>query len=664
MSEVAKPAGSGSRASRTRWLVLSIVVGLAALIVAVVILWPRNDTPSGGPATWDDITALIRLEGGVTAEIAVQAYSLLIEPLPGVAVGEPDLDGPLSGTPVVRWVLAHWDEITPQQRAVVERRLFNALPAPAGASVQLASYGVVEPGAAPDQGDLEDVVRRLGDLDHLGVPLRHPVLLADAEDVGRTLPAHEDHDRLTSFAYPARWNGVEWEPITYGDEDWTCVVAIQADYRVGSRSDLEYLLAHEAFHCYQFEIIGAGHDDALWVWEGSATWVGAAFTGGAPLNDERWQQYLAEDWSLFERDYDAMGFFAHLDEHADVWRNILGLVDVPSSTFEEAVALGGSHFVETWPTGLSRGRHLGEGWDTSGPGITADQRPFIDGHLGGSVTELSWTAPPGSQRLLHFSAAEGTRLVEVSVAGHGGIHLGAGRTQWTGGSHTGLYCLGDGVTGDPCICPDGGMVPGVIADVMSLPVGITGTLDEAMVSVRAVDPAEECEPSPTEETGGSCTALADAALGDSPGILAVGTFGILTFTEEDGDDIRPYPTARNCIVLHIDERTGIVRGEIIVPILYASFGSDCGSQGPVDISGPLDGTVDRETGDIVASFARPYSIDCDAFGRSVELASLRGTYNAQTRSVSGPAVAVLWETGAKGRAVTIGPFTADVVGGD
>jgi hypothetical protein len=249
------------------------------------------------------------------------------------------------------------------------------------------------------------------------------------------------------------------------------------------------MLAHEVFHCYQYEVAGIEetYTGPSWLIEGSARWVDQALVGGSEGYGDDWTEYLTEDSALKKRSYDAIGFYGHLDRFVDMWSEILGLVEEPDTAFARAVALGGTEFLDTWPTGLARLPELGEGWDTSGPGIPALSRTFEEWTLT-NANPVVIDAPPGSQQLVEIKISK-VELVEVTVDGYGGMYVKGPDegSRWFSGFHHGYYCAEGS-----CTCPDGDPLITLRSRTVGALLGLTGTTEASIATFAATDLATAC----------------------------------------------------------------------------------------------------------------------------------------------------------------------------
>ena len=167
----------------------------------------------------------------------------------------------------------------------------------------------------------------------------------------------------------------------------TCLITI---YPAASAHGPEFertVAAHEVFHCFVADLVGLDSFYSLlklspWRGEGAPEWVGfkvaEEWTGPDYKRIFPWDEYLkTPERRLFQRSYDAVGFYAHMDESGiDPWPLLKDILAAPSNpaAYTEAVALNADHFSDTWPSGFARRPDWGAKWTTVGPGIQ-DAKP-------------------------------------------------------------------------------------------------------------------------------------------------------------------------------------------------------------------------------------------------------------------------------------------------
>ena len=162
--------------------------------------------------------------------------------------------------------------------------------------------------------------------------------------------------------------------------------------------DWSVALAHEVFHCFQGAILGLGRHYTIgkWIIEGQAMWVGEEVAG--PDYTEAlgwWSRYLIHPQTpLFQRTYDAIGFYAHVAERcgglAYVWRILRTMLEkVPDNVaaYGAATASCDARFLDSWASGLFRDPARGLEWDTTGSAIPA--RDTAAAALDGKVIALA-----------------------------------------------------------------------------------------------------------------------------------------------------------------------------------------------------------------------------------------------------------------------------------
>lgn len=108
-------------------------------------------------------------------------------------------------------------------------------------------------------------------------------------------------------------------------------------------------------------------------------WAGEEYAGGTKMSSPMWKDYLSGEKSLFDRGYDAIGFYAHLkNSGANVWKLLDSIMKTASkdsdALFNQFVKSAGDSFLTNWASGLARKSGVGEDWNTTGAGVTADKR--------------------------------------------------------------------------------------------------------------------------------------------------------------------------------------------------------------------------------------------------------------------------------------------------
>lgn len=309
---------------------------------------------------------------------------------------------------------------------------------------------------------------------------------------GETIPVVQ-HNR--------RW--ADARELNPGATAWSACLIVLPDNLASQdgQRGVRSILAHELYHCYQFERIGLQRQMPDWLTEGSAMWVGEEYVGGTPFSRPYWRDYLSVSRSIYDRSYDAMGAFAHLKNRgANVWLALNSILDNPNSEagfVAAAQATGEESFLRTWATGLARQSSWGSEWDTSGPAITSDRRQPTQVGIPG---EISFRG--GAPGLVATGLPSG-QIVQINANLYGALRFGADATGQTVNLSPGFsqrYCVGES-----CRCSDGSTPSGVTSvpsgDLVIA--GVGGLSRSAERSVTITVQAPDCPTRPNPPGGGT-----------------------------------------------------------------------------------------------------------------------------------------------------------------
>jgi len=385
---------------------------------------------------WDALQARVAARGGrPDAATAQQAFALAVAPLPGVRVPKGPRGSIPEGTLAMSWILANYGRLSPRVRQAVDRVLRRAFGLSGSAAPAGGALNAVKDQAVAFVGQQS------------GVALTLPVTIV------RGYP---------SSARGAAALGVDASGSYRSDKPAArCIVSVP---RGGASKTL---IAHEVFHCLQIQL--AGHANALlsldaeraWLGEGSASYAGCLFSqdGAAPYR-RAYGAYLEQPLTpLGRRTYDAIGFFAHLEQNGG---GALGTVrralTSPSmaTAYPAKVNESGTDIFGSWASSLYRSPGRGQAWDVSGPcapprSRAAEPTPIV---LAGSGP-VTLTAPAYAAHPYELFAGQTTGALKVHVAS-GHVRVGATGVDAvsTGDS---VYCLGAGSSAaNPAIAVSGG----------------------------------------------------------------------------------------------------------------------------------------------------------------------------------------------------------------
>jgi hypothetical protein len=398
---------------------------------------PSSAGQSPGPA-WEGVLGQVQPDGTVSLATALAAFTLAVGPLPGVATPTGTAGQITDGTVGVRWVVAHWNELTPAQQAAVTTDLV----APAKGQAVGGSQGGVE---------LDRYVTDQGSPHLLGVPSSSGYLATAqhfrtliAADLGRNTPQdlkvvvnNTQQQGAEALAYTVSFDsgyGFTGKPAH-------CVIYINPLlYNDTNRSLVASSVAHEVFHCFQaddYPSMTAYGAAPSWLIEGQAEWVGETLE---PTPDGSWNKYLtALSTVLFSRSYDAIGFYAHMAESGiNPWSRLDAMLKASGNAAAYAIAVNDT-FRTNWASSLARRPSLGTGWDTTGPGITSATYTPTPTTLGNGSTVGKKVAPYTNAVVETNVAAD---AVSVTVTGnYARLHAADGTEYDAAELHDAKFCV-------------------------------------------------------------------------------------------------------------------------------------------------------------------------------------------------------------------------------
>jgi VWD domain-containing protein len=314
---------------------------------------------------WQRVLDSIRPDGKVPRSTALELFALAYRPLPGTKRPPGVLDRAPRGTLAANAILGVWATLTPAQRAIVKK----ALGITGFAASRRKTQSQSRPGAPPNYGDprfrrnprTEAIVksfvkiyeRRMG----IGRPLRFQIAAGASSGISKS-------DYADTLAVSP--SGVAGAGAT------VCRVRARPQLAVTSVFSL-LVLAHEAFHCWQADLMGQTYTTPMWVVEGGADWAALSVQrvsyaeGGGNLT---WY-FGTPPKPLFSRSYDAVGFWGHLEESTgDLFPRMPAILRAALSGNEAAYAAAGAdaqHFLQNWGSSALDLRPLGANWTMRRP---------------------------------------------------------------------------------------------------------------------------------------------------------------------------------------------------------------------------------------------------------------------------------------------------------
>jgi hypothetical protein len=406
-----------------------------------------TDSPTTGATTGPPTNPTTTVDGSTPTtslglDTALSLFAAGYAPVPGV---KPVGSAPVDGGPVLRALLADAAQLGDRQRTVVARAV-----APPG---QPLDEVLAERGANPRLRAAARTARAA--VDTFGGE-RGRALSDDVKVTVLTLP-YANGDGTHNFSSPESIATA----IPFGDGARPyveCRIRVNADAPLDRRAgfaDPAFLssVAHEAFHCLQFEVLPYAAGAPLWVVEGAAAFAGEDFVGGSRLSANWWKRWIEQPRRpLDRRAYDAIGFFALLRDATNPYQFADALLTDPSSDSIRR-RLEGSRVFDRWGLEYATKPRWGPRYRMNGPGAPperpAPHRPIrleVDRAavvVGGPAVTDRLAAAPFRARI------PGDVLVVTADPGdRGGLRFGDGQKTALSDA-TQAYCVRPG----GCVCP-------------------------------------------------------------------------------------------------------------------------------------------------------------------------------------------------------------------
>lgn len=434
----------------------------------------------------DELLGQIDATGHLPLDASLQLVSVLYGPLTGVSTPDGDPGELEDGTLALRAVANHWDELSVERQAAILDAY--SLPegwAPASTAVDGAGPGRAiptrptdEPGVEVHRAAIDRALRALeAQLGPLGVPVVVDNGDNDTDSAARDVRVRAD-TALTNGACRVRVFPSRITPSTTGPDP---------------------TLTHELFHCFQMVWDPSWNTEPQWVAEGTAVWVSQALmaSSGGDVNNATARGYFrtyyrSESLPTFERNYDAVGFFAHAAARGvDLWVRLPEIVRGGNTGAWNAVAsAAGPEWLATFPSSFLR-NDWGPQWIDTWPGIPSGvetRTSIVYVPVGNGVSEALTSDPAGAR--------------------YGGVSLDAEITTITVGSGTAGYVHHDGstravadldgrwCTGPECTCPPDTRRAGTTFPALAngrMTAALTGGLESGAFAVAGQSLRDVCD---------------------------------------------------------------------------------------------------------------------------------------------------------------------------
>ena len=460
----------------------------------------RSPGPAGSPTTrpltaWDEIVAKMGPNGEVSLEMALQAFSLAVAPLPGVELPKAPRARLKSGTPAVRWLLAHWSELTAEQQSVADAAM-RSTGGPKTSTVRLAGFG--PPPLLPEvdlAATRDELLQMTADAAAAIEQRLQPNRFLDA-DIDVVIESVQSGDA------DAQIFGFDAGDDVLGKMT-RCVIHFYPSGWQATGADLLDTVTHEVMHCFQYALIDLAKAYLVpaWIIEGEANWVASTVSGGTEGMAPYWGDWIGHSGtSLFKRTYDAIGIYAHLtDVGANTWA-VLDQVVLAGTTSNEAayevlVKAGGDRFLAEWGAEYHRRAEFSVAWQIVGPGVGLVPADYQGLHTKvGIANGESVKQPIGMLGGEPMTATLTADVVQVTAPNTQGLAKLPDGTEIPIPELNGaaLCTLSGG-----CVCPPGSRREGAqFIDTIDggMLVGLTGHLTGGSFGLDGFSLADFCEP--------------------------------------------------------------------------------------------------------------------------------------------------------------------------
>ena len=321
----------------------------------------------GSDTAWDRTLTKVGDDGSVSPDVALDAFAIAYGQIPGAKrpkgpLGEPE--------PSLAWPLALqvWDQLSQAQRDAIQAKL-GASYDPAGTparSDRRASRAITP------NPQLQAIADFYAPVIAARLSLAAPTIRAFNESAN--FPAPSSGGATYGEAAPVTADGTSINATLppAGQSSGYCRIRIPPIGQAQQgQPKMENIIAHEVLHCFQFRV-AAPLSMPIWMREGTASWVGDTVTG-IPFATSHLSKYFQNPARpLFNRTYDANGFFGHADEvngPGSLWAklpSIFALTDGPA-IYAAAVGQSVDSFTLSWATSMFRLSNLGSIWNQADP---------------------------------------------------------------------------------------------------------------------------------------------------------------------------------------------------------------------------------------------------------------------------------------------------------
>ena len=341
-------------------------------------------------------------------------------------------------------------------------------------------------------------------------------------------------------------------------------------------------------YCYLYDKFGLAYNSMPpWYLEGAPTWTMSVLGAANDKLSSFWTSYLDTPAKpLAQREYDGVGFFAHLAETGtDPWRVIdpigAALARAPATAAGWKAAAVTAEFRQSWGSGFVQGRYPGKAWTSTGTNLPGYTPALPNAQLGNGAS-VTIKSPPFAAAVRRIDIDATVVLVHPGAAGTGRISLGNGVDATL--DSAGPFC-----TIAQCACPAGS--PGAGTNFTHLTsgqeyVGLSGADQRGTVTLAGQSLPDFCRQPPTSCLVGRWTGVNfDVHLGP---LSETGGAGVTLHIDPTGHVTVAFNGMRP-VVFHTSAvdgsfvYAGSVTGTIKLPVGGATSGN-WGYARPADVS--------------------------------------------------------------------------------
>ena len=322
-----------------------------------------------GLDAWHRTLEQIRPDGTVPRKTALGLFALAYAPLPGTKAPPGPAGTVEEGTLAAGLILGLLPTLTPAQQAFALRALGLGAAAPARLPRKVTAAPACGDSTFLPNAGLQTIADKYAEIYSASTRLGNRLTLKIV--VGTTAEAISSEGEPKALA----------DAIALDDQCKVTNAAKLCRIRVTRHGQnqpadaLEFVLAHEVFHCFQDSIMTPEvaldkNNRRLWLIEGMADWA-ALTVKPLPYGvlDEYGRYLETPEKPLFERVYDAAGFFGHLeDSTGDLWPRIPGILQQLTSPGNvSAAGADTSTFLNSWSASTYNEPDLGFDWTMTLP---------------------------------------------------------------------------------------------------------------------------------------------------------------------------------------------------------------------------------------------------------------------------------------------------------